>query len=72
MKYKDLREWIHQAEEIGELVHVLGADTRYEIGAIDAITSRNQGPAVLFENSQRTNSVSTSTIMSTAPPLRSA
>lgn len=48
VKFKDLREWISQAEEIGELVHVTGADTRYEIGAIDAITSRNQGPAVLF------------------------
>ncbi len=47
--FQDLREVMSQAEKIGELAIVEGADIKYEIGAVNEITSRNQGPMVLFQ-----------------------
>ncbi len=51
-KCEDLREWINQSEEIGELMVIKGANTKYEIGAINELTSKNRGPAVLHEEIQ--------------------
>src|SRR3989337_1100065 len=46
-KFKDLRDWINQAREIGELAEIEGADPKFEMGSIAELSSRNQGPAVL-------------------------
>lgn len=48
-EFIDLREWISRAEKIGELAIVEGSDVKYEMGAVDEICSRNQGPAVIFQ-----------------------
>jgi UbiD family decarboxylase len=47
--FQDLRQWIEQAEKIGELVVVEGADTKCEIGTICQLTAKNQGPAVVYQ-----------------------
>src|SRR5450759_2436733 len=47
--FTDLREWIGQADQIGELAIVEGPDVKYEMGAVDEISSRNRGPAVIFQ-----------------------
>ncbi len=49
-KFKDLREWIEQAKKIDEVVVIEGADLRYEIGTINQLTAKNEGPAVLHQN----------------------
>jgi 4-hydroxy-3-polyprenylbenzoate decarboxylase len=46
--YKDVREWVDQAKEIGELRVIEGADPNLEVGTIVQINSRNEGPALLF------------------------
>ena len=45
--FQDLRKWIEQAGKIGELVVIEGADTKYEMGAIAQVSSRNHGPGIL-------------------------
>ena len=47
--YKDLREWIKLAEEIGELQVMEGVDPDLEVGGIVQINSKNEGPALLFK-----------------------
>ena len=47
--YKDLREWIEKAKEIGELKVLEGADAEHEIGVIVQLNRRNMGPAILFD-----------------------
>ncbi|MGD8589767.1 MAG: 4-hydroxy-3-polyprenylbenzoate decarboxylase [Chromatiales bacterium] len=50
MKYKDLRDFIRQLEERGELKHIpLEVDPRLEITEICDRTLRAGGPALLFE-----------------------
>lgn len=46
---QDLRGWMDRAREIGELVVIDGVQTR-DFGPVSQITSRNEGPAVLFQN----------------------
>ena len=46
---QDLRSWMDRAREIDELVVIDGAETD-SFGPVSQITSRNEGPAVLFQN----------------------
>ena len=46
--YNDLREWIDQAKDIGELKVIEGADPNLELGTIVQIDAKNEGPALLF------------------------
>ncbi|HEU4341989.1 MAG TPA: hypothetical protein VFU31_10495, partial [Candidatus Binatia bacterium] len=49
-RYSDLREWIREAEKLGELKTVLGASWEEEIGlAADVVVPADDGPAVLFD-----------------------
>src|SRR3990167_8292250 len=49
LRYSDLREWMREAERLGELRTVLGASWQEEIGlAADAGVRSDHGPAVLF------------------------
>ncbi|MBI3065782.1 MAG: UbiD family decarboxylase, partial [Deltaproteobacteria bacterium] len=47
--FRDTREWLDRAREMGELAVIKGADTKYEIGTLAQLSGRNQGPAVLFQ-----------------------
>jgi UbiD family decarboxylase len=48
---QDLRDWIAQMDEAGELLRISGADREREIGGIVDIAMRKMGrPAVLFED----------------------
>ena len=47
--FEDLREWMEIAKKAGELIVIDGADTA-DFGPVSQITSRNEGPAVLFQN----------------------
>ena len=51
MSYKDVREWIRQVEEMGELKIVEGADWNLEIGALSVLASKHKenSPALLFD-----------------------
>ncbi|TAK02759.1 UbiD family decarboxylase, partial [bacterium] len=49
-RFSDLREWIREAERLGELRTVLGASWQEEIGlAADVVVPADDGPAVLFD-----------------------
>ena len=51
MKYKDLRDFIHQLESIGQLKRIsVEVDPYLEITEICDRTLKQQGPALLFEN----------------------
>lgn len=51
MKYKDLRDFIHQLEKQGELKRIsMPVDTKLEMTEICDRTLRAGGPALLFEN----------------------
>ncbi|WP_026377307.1 4-hydroxy-3-polyprenylbenzoate decarboxylase [Aestuariibacter salexigens] len=51
MKYKDLRDFIHQLEAVGELKRITHCvDTELEMTEIADRTLRAGGPALLFEN----------------------
>ena len=48
--FTDLREWISEAEKLGELKTVLGASWQEEIGlATDVVVPPDDGPAVIFD-----------------------
>ena len=50
MGYRDLREWVQQVDEMGELLRIDGADWNLEIGALAEVAGR--GPtsqAILFD-----------------------
>jgi len=48
--FKDLREWIEQADALGEIRRVNGAHWDQEIGAVtDMINRKRNGPAVIFD-----------------------
>ena len=50
LRYSDLREWMREAEHLGELRTVLGASWQEEIGlAADVVVPADDGPAVLFD-----------------------
>ncbi|HEY7322138.1 MAG TPA: UbiD family decarboxylase, partial [Candidatus Binatia bacterium] len=49
-RYHDLREWLAEAEKLGELQTVLGASWQEEIGlASDVVIPSDDGPAVIFD-----------------------
>ncbi len=48
--WKDLREWIVQANEIQELKTLNGASLNLELSAIAQVNAKNSGPALLFQN----------------------
>src|SRR5512145_3086061 len=52
MKQDDgLRTWLTQADELGELRTIEGADWDLEIGGVtDILTERGKSPAVLFDS----------------------
>ena len=47
--FEDLRAWIDMAKKIGEVVVIEDVDID-DFGPVSQITSRNEGPAVLFHN----------------------
>jgi UbiD family decarboxylase len=48
--YDDLREWIAEADRLGELRHVKGANWQEEIGmAAELVSHADAGPAILFD-----------------------
>lgn len=48
---EDLRDWLANAEAIGELKHINGADWNLEMGALTALNGkRTETPALLFDN----------------------
>ncbi|MDP6429128.1 MAG: UbiD family decarboxylase [Rhodospirillales bacterium] len=50
LTYRDLRDWIAEADRMGELRHVSGASWQSEIGMAAAIVCRDDdAPAVLFD-----------------------
>src|SRR3970040_2344868 len=49
-QYEDLREWLAQAEKLGEVRHVKGASWQSEIGrAAEIVQHPDPAPAVLFD-----------------------
>ncbi len=46
---RDLRMFLQQLEEHGELHRISGANPKHEIGAICELSFENQGPALLFD-----------------------
>jgi UbiD family decarboxylase len=49
-RYNDLREWLSEADKLGELKTVLGASWQEEIGlASDVIIPSDDGPAIIFD-----------------------
>ncbi|HXG53644.1 MAG TPA: UbiD family decarboxylase [candidate division Zixibacteria bacterium] len=49
-RYGDLREWMREAEKLGELRTVRGASWQEEIGlAADVVVPRDDAPAVVFD-----------------------
>ena len=51
MGYKDLREWIQQVDEMGELKVLEGVDWNLEIGTLTVLASKGKAgsPALLFD-----------------------
>jgi UbiD family decarboxylase len=48
--YDDLREWLAEADRLGELRHVTGANWQEEIGmAAELVSHEDAGPALLFD-----------------------
>ena len=52
MKQPDgLRSWLKQADELGEIRTIEGADWNLEIGGVaDIVNERGSSPAVLFDS----------------------
>lgn len=49
--YEDLREWLEEADKLGELRVVKGASWQEDIGlAAEAVIKEDDGPAVLFDD----------------------
>ena len=49
--FTDLREWMREAEKLGELKTVLGASWQEDIGlATDVVVPPDDGPAVIFDD----------------------
>ena len=46
----DLRSWLANVEELGELKHVSGAHWDVELGGIAEINNRQRGPSLLFDD----------------------
>jgi len=52
MSYRDLREWLDQVDELGELRHIDGVDWDLEIGAITEMARKESriAPCILFDS----------------------
>lgn len=50
MPFSDLREFLAQLEEAGELRRISGAHWNLEMGVISELSFEHQGPALLFED----------------------
>ena len=51
LAYEDLRDWIAEADRLGELRHVSGANWQEEIGmAAEVVSHADESPAVLFDD----------------------
>ncbi|HEY7165923.1 MAG TPA: UbiD family decarboxylase [Candidatus Binatia bacterium] len=52
MAYRDLREWLQQVDDLGELKHIEGADWDLEIGAITEMARKEAKvpPCILFDS----------------------
>src|SRR6202163_2693008 len=49
--YSDLREWLSEAERLGEVRNVRGANWQEDIGlAAEAVLRAEHGPCVVFED----------------------
>jgi UbiD family decarboxylase len=49
-RYNDLREWLSEADKLGEVKTVLGASWQEEIGlASDVVIPSDDGPAIIFD-----------------------
>ncbi|MFQ5904515.1 MAG: UbiD family decarboxylase [Candidatus Binatia bacterium] len=50
MGYEDLRGWVQQVDEMGQLLRIDGADWNLEIGALAEVAGRGpKAPAILFD-----------------------
>jgi UbiD family decarboxylase len=49
MQTDDLREFLNQLREAGELEDVHGADPHLEIGTLTELMEEQHGPALLFD-----------------------
>jgi len=50
MEYRDLRDWVQKADEMGEVKTLKNCDWNLEIGAVTELVARKEdGPAVLFD-----------------------
>ena len=47
--HRDLRDFINQVRDLGELESIEGADWNLEIGAITELKGEREGPALLFD-----------------------
>jgi len=47
-EFNDMHEWVEQADKIGELKVIEGADPNLEVGTMVQINGKNEGPALLF------------------------
>src|SRR3954453_16524763 len=48
--FSDLREWMREADKLGELKTILGASWQEDIGlATDVVVPPDDGPAVIFD-----------------------
>ena len=45
----DLRYWLQQAQAMGQVKNVEGADLKFELGAITDLNAKRGGPALLFD-----------------------
>ena len=52
MSYRDLREWLDQVDQLGELRTIEGADWDLEIGAITEMARKEAKvpPCILFDS----------------------
>jgi UbiD family decarboxylase len=50
MAYRDLREFLAAAEQIGDVRHVTGADWDLEIGCITELSAEAHGPILVFDD----------------------
>src|SRR5439155_26209762 len=50
MLWQDLRAYLAQLDEMGELKHVSEADSEEEIGGITELVTERNGPSLLFDD----------------------
>ncbi len=68
MPKQDLRAWLAQMQEAGELVTVTGAGRDEEIGGIVDIYQRTMGaPAVMFDDDSRISDAATASSRTFSP-----